>query len=81
MSERQTVREFITHVLSEIGDTDGFADDESLVTSGRLSSLDVVNTLVFLEGRFGFNMDPADFDPSKFDTVDSIVSLLETVKQ
>ena len=40
-NEKQTVREFIIHLLSEIDDTEPLADDKSLVTSGRLSSLRV----------------------------------------
>lgn len=76
MTTRETVRGFLTNLFAEQGDTQPLADHDSLVLSGRLSSLDVVNTLVFLEQTFGFEMDANDFDPAQFDTVDSIVALV-----
>jgi acyl carrier protein len=75
---RDKVRDYVTKVLRENkDDTDAVQDSDSLVLSGRLSSLDVVDVLTFLEGEFGFEMDPNEFDQAKFDSVDSIVSLLE----
>ena len=78
MSTREQVREYVTKVLREHKDDNGPVDDgESLVLSGRLSSLDVVDVLTYLESQFGFAMDPNDFDQSKFDSVNSIVDMLE----
>ncbi|HYO11123.1 MAG TPA: acyl carrier protein [Tepidisphaeraceae bacterium] len=78
MSKREKVREYVTKILKENkDDIQPFADGESLVLSGRLSSLDVVDVLTFLEGEFGYEIDPNDFDQAKFDTVDSIVGMLE----
>jgi acyl carrier protein len=78
MSAREQVREYVQKVLKENkDDTDPVGDNDSLVLSGRLSSLDVVDVLTFLEGEFSFEMDPNDFDQAKFDTVDSIVEMLE----
>jgi acyl carrier protein len=78
MNMRDKVRDYVTKVLRENkDDTDAVQDSDSLVLSGRLSSLDVVDVLTFLEGEFGFEMDPNEFDQAKFDSVDSIVSLLE----
>ena len=78
MSVRERVREYVQKVLKENkDDTAPVGDTDSLVLSGRLSSLDVVDVLTFLEGEFGFAMDPNDFDQAKFDTVDSIVAMLE----
>jgi acyl carrier protein len=78
MSKREIVREYVTRVLRENkDDTDAVNDGDSLVLSGRLSSLDVVDVLTFLEGRFGFSMDPNQFDQAHFDSIDKIVSLLD----
>ena len=78
MSAREQVREYVQKVLRENkDDTDPVGDGDSLVLSGRLSSLDVVDVLTFLEGQFGFAMDPNEFDQAKFDSVDSIVGMLE----
>ena len=82
MTKREQVREYISKVLRENkDDTSTLGDGDSLVMSGRLSSLDVVDVLTFLEGAFGFEMDPNDFDQSKFDTIDSIVALVEGAEQ
>ena len=78
MTKRDQVRQYLTEVLREdMDDTKPFADDDSLVLSGRLDSLGVVGVLTFLEERFDFSMDPNQFDQTKFDSVNSIMALLE----
>jgi acyl carrier protein len=78
MTPREEVRSYVKKILVENKDDAApFADGESLVLSGRLSSLDVVDVLTFLEGKFDFAMDPNEFDQSKFDSVDAIVGMLE----
>jgi acyl carrier protein len=78
MNAREQIRTYVQKVLKENkDDTAPVGDADSLVTSGRLSSLDIVDVLTFLEGTFNFEMDPNDFDQARFDTVDSIVQMLE----
>ena len=77
MTQREQVREFLAGLLLQNHDASALSDDDSLVLSGRLTSLDVVDTLTFLEERFNFEMDPIDFDQKKFDSVNSIVAMLE----
>lgn len=78
MTKRERVREYLIEVLRQKEDDDEpLADGDSLVLSGRLSSLDVVGVLTFLEDEFGFAIDPRQFDLEKFDSVDTIVALLE----
>jgi len=76
VSKRERVREIVAGVLSQAGDVEPFADGDSLVVSGRMASLDVVNVLLALEAAFGFAVSADDFDVFKLDTVDSIVELL-----
>ena len=78
MAVREQVRQYLQKILRETKD-DGaeFADGDSLVISGRLSSIDVVDLIVFLEGQFDFAIEPTEFDMAKFDSVDSIVNLVE----
>lgn len=76
MSRRDEIRRIVARALVEAGDDLPFADDESLVTSGRLSSLDVVSVLTSLEETFDFEISADDFDPLQFDTVESIAGLL-----
>jgi acyl carrier protein len=78
MSANNQIRDYIAKILRETsGDNDPVTDSDSLVLSGRLSSVDVVDVLSYLESHFNFSMDPRRFDPAKFDTVDSIVAMLD----
>lgn len=79
MSRREQVRGIVARALAEAGDDRPFADADSLVVSGRLSSLDLVDILAALETTFGFEIDANDFDPIRFDTVDSIEELLADI--
>ena len=77
-SVREQIREYVARVLRENkDDRNPLGDTDSLVLSGRLSSLDVVDVLSFLEARFNFTMAPSDFDQSKFDSIDNIVAMVE----
>ncbi len=77
MNQREQVRGFFDRTLQHLGDRDPWGDNTSLVLSGRLSSLDVVGILTFLETTFDFVMDPNQFDQAHFDSVDSIMEMLE----
>jgi acyl carrier protein len=78
MTKRERVREYLVEALRQKEDDDEpLADGDSLVLSGRLSSLDVVNLLTFLEDELDFVMDPRRFDLANFDSVDTIVAMLE----
>jgi len=76
VNRREEVRRIVANALAESGDRQPFADADSLVISGRLESLDVVDILTALETSFGFEIDADEFDPIHFDSVDSIVELL-----
>jgi acyl carrier protein len=79
VNHREQVRDYLLRILRDNkSDVASLADADLLVSSGRLSSLDVVDLLTFLEEKFNFEIDPIDFDQSKFDSVDSIVAMLES---
>jgi acyl carrier protein len=72
------VRQMITKVLSAKGDTDGFADEDSFVMSGRLASIDVLDLVVALEQEFGFDFAAEGFDANNFDSVRAILRMLDS---
>jgi acyl carrier protein len=74
---RETIRGLIRQVLQNGNDTREFTDSESLILSGRLQSLDVLEIVVFLEERFGLDFSEG-FDQSQLDSVEEIVKLLRT---
>ena len=80
MTEREQIRQFLVKLLRKReGDIEPLGDGDSLVVSGRLTSVDVVDTLDFLETTFGFEIDPNDFDQEQFDSVDSILAMVGAV--
>jgi acyl carrier protein len=79
VNHREQVRDYVLKILRQNKDDAAtLSDGDSLVSSGRLTSLDVVDLLAFLEERFNFAIDPVDFDQSKFDSVNSVVAMLES---
>jgi len=54
------------------------ADETSLLESGILDSLSLLQLVVFLEGRFGITVGDADLLPEHFATVNAICAYLRT---
>lgn len=54
------------------------ADDTSLLESGILDSLSLLQLVVFLEGHFGITVGDADLLPEHFATVNAICAYLRT---
>jgi len=61
-------------------DRQPFTDSTSFFLSGRLSSVDAVELVVFLEEKYGIDFAEIGFDQSQIDSVEAIGSLLRNVK-
>jgi acyl carrier protein len=72
---RQVIRRLLQQLLQKNHDTREFSDTDSLILSGRLQSLDVLEIVVFLEQRFGLDFSEG-FDQSRLDSVEEIVNFL-----
>ena len=81
MDHRAEIRKYLKDLLLLKGDSQLFADDASLLLSGRLASVDAVEIVVFLEEKFGVNFSEVGFDEALIDSVNSIDSLIQTVKK
>jgi len=79
MSTQTKIRNFLEELLNNKGDSSGFTDQQLLVTEGRLSSLDVITIVVFLEENYGIDFSDRPFDQNEFDSVESITALVDTV--
>jgi len=77
VDNRETVREFLRKTLAGKGDTLGFADSDSLILSGRLESIDVLDIVVFLEKNYRIDFGDQDFDQTTLDTVNNILAVAE----
>jgi acyl carrier protein len=81
MDHREEIRQYLKELLLQKGDKQPFADDASLLLSGRLASVDAVEIVVFLEEKFGVNFAELGFDQELIDSVDAIDALIHTVKK
>lgn len=77
MDERTRIRAFIEQLLGEQDDRAAFADDESLIKSGRLDSLAVTKIVMFLETDFNVDFARVEFDPERLDSVAEIAAVIE----
>lgn len=76
METRTRVRQVIASLLRRRGDSSPFLDSDSLVSSGRLASIDVMEIILFLEAELRADFSRIDFDQANFNSVDSIVAIL-----
>jgi len=70
------IRSLLADLLGKKGDTATFSDDESLVLSGRLQSIDVLQLVLLLEARFGIDFSERGFDQTKLDSVRDILQVI-----
>lgn len=77
MEYRAPVRSMIQTLLGNKGDQRPFADADSLVLSGRLDSIDVLEIVAFLERHYGIEFGSRPFDQQAVDSVEEIAALIE----
>jgi len=80
MDHTAEVRQFFKGLLAIRHDRQPFTDSTSFFLSGRLSSVDAVELVVFLEEKYGIDFAEIGFDQSQIDSVAAVESLLRTVK-
>ena len=66
------IRKFVRKLLVTNGDTAPLTDQDSLLLSGRLQSIDVVEIVMFLDQNYGIDITQADFEREQIDSVDAI---------
>jgi acyl carrier protein len=77
MTGKHEIHEFVRGLLAGNGDDRSLADDESLLLSGRLQSVDAVEIIVFLEENFGIDFAQIGFDRDQIDSIDAIHALAQ----
>jgi acyl carrier protein len=71
------IREFVQSLLIQNGDEEPLTDQESLLLSGRLQSIDAVEIVLFLEENFGIDFAEIGFDREQIDSIDAIHELTQ----
>jgi acyl carrier protein len=75
MKGKAEIREFVQQLLTNSGDNQPLVDQDSLLLSGRLQSIDAVEIVVYLEENFGIDFSEVGFDKDQIDTIDAIYAL------
>lgn len=82
MPEGQAIREGVRRYILDtflIGEPpESLKDSTSLLLTGIVSSLAMLELVAFLEHEFGVTFRPDDLAPEQLDSVDRIVSLVLT---
>lgn len=75
MKGKAEIREFVQQLLANSSDNQPLVDQDSLLLSGRLQSIDAVEIVVYLEENFGIDFSEVGFDKDQIDTIDAIYAL------
>ena len=71
------IREHIKGLLELKGVPSDVSESEPLLPAGLIDSMDVVQTVLFLEQNFGLDFSIQPFDPDDFESIKSIHQLVE----
>ncbi|MGB0063971.1 MAG: hypothetical protein WBP85_05945 [Terracidiphilus sp.] len=81
MDKKNEIRALVRRLLDSNGDTGDLSDQDSILLSGRLQSINAVEIVVFLEETYGIDFAEIGFDRDQLDSVDAICALIETSGQ
>jgi acyl carrier protein len=73
----ELLRARVHEILAEEGFVERPGDDDSLVDSGLIDSLSVVEIAVFMESEFGVDFSVVYFDINHFETIATMVRFVE----
>lgn len=73
---RQDIRRYLSRVLDDHAVLEGQADHMPLVTSNRLSSLQIVLLAEYFEAQYGIHFSKIGFDPFWFETIEDMSALI-----
>ena len=76
VSVRAKLRDFIAERIPRRDDEAPVNESDSLFLSGRLSSFDALELIVFLEAEFSIDFAEIDFEQSQLDSIDAITNLI-----
>ena len=72
--ERKEIRDFLKKMDNRIMNV---KDDDSLLTTGIIDSIKMVELLTFIEDNYKITVDDDELSPENFETISSIIGFLE----
>jgi acyl carrier protein len=76
MDHKAEIHAYIAEILEQKDDKEALTDSSSLLITGRIDSMDVVDIFLFLEKKFGVRIDSARFKKTQVDSVDALAALV-----
>jgi len=76
VSVHAKLRNFIAERMPRKDDEAPINESDSLFLSGRLSSFDALELIVFLETEFSIDFAEIDFEQSQLDSIEAITNLI-----
>jgi len=76
MNSLDAIRDHIRSLLELKGEPSDVSDTEPLLPAGLIDSMDVVQTVLFLEENFGVDFSIEPFNPDDFESIQSINELV-----
>ncbi len=70
----------VIEVLEEVKPGEDYKNNKTLVSDGVLTSFDIVMLVSLLNEKFGVNISVMDLVPENFESVESIHSMIEKLK-
>ena len=70
-------QEQVVKILEELSGNTNITSNDHLQNDLGLDSLDLVNLLVCIEDEFEIELDESDMNPFDFETVESVVNMVE----
>ena len=81
MAKLDRVHDYISELLKNKGDDLPLEFQDSLVSKGRLDSVDVMDIVVFLEEQYGLDFSVRGIDIDDFDSLKAIEKMIGELKK
>ena len=78
MDAKATVKQFVVQKFLRKNGSTSISSEESLLDTGLIDSLGIFQLVTFLEQQFNIEVTDEDIVPENFETIDSIVSFINT---
>lgn len=75
MIDKKPIRDFLENLVGK-GIT--FTDEDSLITSQMIDSINVAQLIVFLQDAYGIVFENEELIPDNLDSINAIVRILES---
>lgn len=78
---QQTILDYVNAMLKRLGNQQAVTVTDSLVISGRLQSVDIVELAAWLEKEFHLDFVTYGFNQYDFDSVNAMMDMIEAHKR